>query len=143
MKTAIILILITSCATLFSRTEAIIKNPIRTAVKKFEEYCGVSTKNINFISIPEELFNEEIKERVLALCYSDPILNEKNIILVIENFYIMREIDQRLTIYHELGHCALGLEHSKKRGHIMHKSDAPDLTDEQALKQLCGKRRKK
>jgi Zn-dependent peptidase ImmA (M78 family) len=122
---------------------ALIKRPTFEAVQKFEEYCGFSVSDVNIISMPEELFNQEIRDRVLAMCYNDPILNEKTIILIIENFYVLKDIDQRLTIYHELGHCVLDLEHTEKRNHIMHKSDAPNLTDEQALKQLCKKRKKK
>lgn len=114
MKTLfILLILLAGCVTNKPTSVSdIVNESVAEKIQRFEKIFKVKA-NVNVIF--ETFSNTPYKKRLGGcLRMTIPLIN--NIILIDPNdFILMSESRQEVVIFHELGHCVLGLDHTFKR----------------------------
>ena len=109
-----------------------VSEPDRYA-KEFSELCGVS--------VASPIFFKEQPEGVLASCTTLPFRQGKWIEVDPKHWKELSDTAKRWLIFHELGHCELGLDHSVSfPPGIMHETLPVGIEDYWSLsmvKDLC------
>lgn len=124
MKYLFILVLLTGCG---SDHEMTVDDRLLLDVKEFVSYMKYykvgSMSNIKNISVKSK---ESFEEDIIGVCVQktrETIQGRRTT----KNVYVSDELlgtcNQRVTLFHELGHCALGLDHDDRYLKIMNTYD--------------------